>query len=135
VSDERALPENASLRYLKLEAKRRLTAGEFPTLHASQLAVAREHGQPSWSALKDLIAARGQQDGRALAQLKWIVGRFRDSAEDGWTAPDEEELREHFTDQFLANVPPDRLVAIFAAAPTELREELMVISSSPFTAQ
>ena len=129
------LPENASLRYLKLEAKRRHAAGEFPTLQASQLAVAREHGQPSWSALKDLIAARGQQDGRALAQLKWIVGRFRDAAEDGWTAPDEEELREHFTDRFLAHVTPDRLVAIFTAAPSELRQELVVIASLPFTAQ
>jgi CubicO group peptidase (beta-lactamase class C family) len=135
VSDERTLPANASLRYLKLEAKRRLTAGEFPTLHASQRAVAREHGQPSWSALKDLIAARGRPDGRALTQLKWIVARFRDSAEDGWTAPDEEELREHFTDRFLANVPPDRLIAVFTAAPTELRAELVVVSSSPFTAQ
>jgi CubicO group peptidase (beta-lactamase class C family) len=135
VSSQRGLPENASLRYLKLEAKRRLTAGEFPTLHASQLAVAREHGQPSWSALKDLIAARGQQDGRALAQLKWILGRFRDSAEDGWTAPDEEELRRHFTDRFLANVPPHQVVAVFTAAPAELRQELVVVTSSPFTVQ
>jgi CubicO group peptidase (beta-lactamase class C family) len=135
VSSQRALPENASLRYLKLEAKRRLTAGEFPTLHAAQLAVAREHGQPSWGALKDLIAAPGRAGGRALTQLKWIVGRFRDSAEDGWTAPDEEELRRHFTDRFLANVPPDQVVAVFTAAPGELREELVVVASSPFTVQ
>jgi hypothetical protein len=32
VSGERALPEQASLRYLKLEAKRRRAAGEFATL-------------------------------------------------------------------------------------------------------
>jgi CubicO group peptidase (beta-lactamase class C family) len=135
VSGQRALPEHASLRYLKVEAKRRLAAGEFPTLHAAQLAVAREHGQPSWSALKDLVAARGPHDGRALAQLKWIVDRFRDSPEDGWTAPDKEELRRHFTDQFLANVPPDQVVAVFTAAPSELHEELVVVASSPFTAQ
>ena len=135
VSGQRALPENASLRYLKLEAKRRHAAGEFPTLHASQLAVAREHGQPSWGALKDLVAARGPQDGRALAQLKWIAGRFRDAAEDGWTEPDEEELRAHFTDQFLASVPPDRLVAIFTAGASEMREELVVIASAPFSVQ
>ena len=134
MSDQRALPENANLRYLKLEAKRRLGAGEFPTLHAAQLAVAREHGQPSWRALKDLIEARGP-DGRALAQLKWIVGRFRDAAEDGWTAPGEEELREHFTDRFLADVTPDRLVAMFTAAPSELSEELVVVLNFPFTAQ
>lgn len=135
VSSKRALPENASLRYLKLEAKRRLTAGEFLTLHASQLAVAREHGQPSWSALKDLIAARGPQGGRALAQLTWIVDRFRDCAEDGWTAPDEEELREHFTDRFLADVTLDRLVTLCTAVPGQLREEPVTIASSPFTAQ
>ena len=46
VSGERALPEQASLRYLKVEAKRRRAAGEFPTLHHAQLAIAREHGQP-----------------------------------------------------------------------------------------
>jgi len=135
VRSQRPLPEHASLRYLKLEAKRRLTAGEFPTLHASQFAVAREHGQPSWSALKDLIAARGQQDGRALAQVKWIVGRFRDSAGDGWTAPDEEELQRHFTDQFLANVPPHQVISVFTAASAELREELVVVTSSPLTVQ
>jgi CubicO group peptidase (beta-lactamase class C family) len=135
VSSERALPEHASLRYLKLEAKRRLAAGEFPTLHDAQRAVAREHGQPSWSALKDLIAARDQHNGRALAQLRWIVGRFRDSVEDGWTSPDEEELREHFTDQFLANVPPHQVVTTFTAASAELRQELLVVTSSPFVAQ
>ena len=134
VSGQRALPEQASLRHLKLEAKRRLAAGEFPTLHAAQLGVAREHGQPSWSALKSAVEASGPAAGHAVAQLRWIVGRFRDAAEDGWTAPDAAELREHFTDQFLAHVPPDRLVAIFTAVPNELREELEVTVSSPFTA-
>ena len=36
VSGERALPEQASLRYLKLEAKRRRAAGEFTSLHHAQ---------------------------------------------------------------------------------------------------
>src|SRR6185312_13672849 len=38
----RALPARPSLRHLKLEAKRRLAAGEFGTLHAAQTAIARE---------------------------------------------------------------------------------------------
>jgi CubicO group peptidase (beta-lactamase class C family) len=135
VSGQRALPEQASLRHLKLEAKRRLAAGEFPTLHAAQLAVAREHGQPSWSALKSAVEASGPAGGRAVAQLRWIAGRFRDAAEDGWTAPDVAELREHFTDEFLDHVPPDRLVATFAAVPGELRQELEVTASTLFTAQ
>ena len=48
----RPLPGRPNLRYLKLEAKRRLGAGEFPALHDAQLAIAWEHGQPSWAALK-----------------------------------------------------------------------------------
>jgi hypothetical protein len=44
VSGERALPAQASLRYLKVEAKRRHAAGEFASLHLAQLAIAREHG-------------------------------------------------------------------------------------------
>ena len=47
----RPLPGQPSLRYLKLEARRRLAADEFTTLHDAQLAIAREHGQPSWTAL------------------------------------------------------------------------------------
>ena len=40
----RSLPAQPSLRYLRLEAKRRLAAGEFVTLHDAQSAIAREHG-------------------------------------------------------------------------------------------
>jgi hypothetical protein len=43
----RTLPARPSLRHLKLEAKRRLAAGEFVTLHAAQTAIAREHGLSS----------------------------------------------------------------------------------------
>ena len=77
----RALPEQPSLRHLKLEAKRRLAAGEFGTLHGSQLAIAREHEQPSWTALKAAVDARGTADGRAVEQLRWIATRFGDAAE------------------------------------------------------
>jgi CubicO group peptidase (beta-lactamase class C family) len=135
VSGQRALPEQPSLRHLKLEAKRRLAAGEFSTLHRSQLAVAREHGQPSWAALKAAVDASGPAEGRAVEQLRWIAARFGDAAEQDWTAPGDRELREHFTDDFLSHVTPERLIAIFTAAPSELREELVVVASTPFTAQ
>ena len=52
------LPARPSLRHLKLEAKRRLAAGEFATLHDAQAAIAREHGLPSWARLKQACAAR-----------------------------------------------------------------------------
>ena len=78
MSDQpRPLPGQPSLRYLKLEARRRLAAGEFGTLHDAQLAIAREHGQPSWTALKQLIETRLAQPGHpALTHLQWVISRF-----------------------------------------------------------
>ncbi len=60
----RSLPVRPSLRFLKLEAKRRLAAGEFTALHEAQAAVAREHGLPSWADLKQACARRPER-GRA----------------------------------------------------------------------
>ena len=68
-SHSRSLPDRPSLRFLKLEARERLAAGEFATLHDAQLAIAREHGPPSWAALKQLIAAQPHPDGHALGQV------------------------------------------------------------------
>jgi len=138
VSDERTLPEQASLRHLKLEAKRRRAAGEFATLHDAQRAVAREHGQRSWAALKEAVgaaAAAAGREGHALGQLRWIAARFRGAGEPGWDAPGEEELREHFTEQFLASFRPGQLVARIAEVAPAMREELIVIMDGPFTAQ
>lgn len=132
------LPGQASLRYLKLEAKRRLAAGEFGALHQAQLAIAREHGQPNWAALKDAVTERASaegRDGHALAQLRWIKARFSGMDEPGWLTPGMEELRAHFTDEFLASVTPERLVTRISELAPELRAELTVISDTPFTAQ
>ncbi len=71
----RALLDRPNLRYLRLEAKRRLAAGEFATLHDAQAAIAREHGQPSWAALKQLV-----QTGPARTGLRGLPtgSRLRD---------------------------------------------------------
>jgi CubicO group peptidase (beta-lactamase class C family) len=131
----RLLPGQPSLRYLKLEAKRRLAAGEFPTLHDAQLAVAREHGMPSWAALRQVISGDLQPESYALAQLRWIIARFRDADQPGWTAPDSGEMRQHFDDAILAVVPVDQLVAETARMAADLREELVVHSQSPLQAR
>jgi CubicO group peptidase (beta-lactamase class C family) len=138
VSGERALPERPSLRYLKLEAKQRHAAGEFPTLHDAQLAIAREHGRPGWAALREAVdaaVAAAAGEGHALARLRWIIARFRGAGEPGWLAPDEEELREHFTATFLTAVPPDRLFAVIAEMGPALRAELTVGADRPFLAE
>src|SRR4029077_16526688 len=92
----RTLPARPSLRHLKLEAKRRLAAGEFATLHDAQTAIAREHGLPGWPRLKQACAqavsaqASADQEGPALAHLRWFVGRFSGADRPGWTPPGED---------------------------------------------
>jgi CubicO group peptidase (beta-lactamase class C family) len=129
----RALPDRPSLRYLRLEAKRRLAAGEFPVLHDAQAAIAREHGLPSWAVLKQ-ACTQPEQDGHALAQLRWLISRFSAADRTGWTAPAQDELREHFDDRFLAVVPVGSLVAQLSRAAADLRTELIVIGQAPLEA-
>ena len=85
VSDQpRSLPDRPSLRYLKLEAKRRLAAGEFESLHLAQLAIAREHQQPSWTALKEAIEAQSDPAVPALTHVRWALSRFSLAGRPGW---------------------------------------------------
>ncbi len=92
MSDQtRVFPEQPNLRFLKLEAKRRLAAGEFATLHDAQLAVAREHGLSSWAALKEFVTA---DMSLALPQVRWLIARFQGADGPGWAPPDDDELRE-----------------------------------------
>jgi hypothetical protein len=76
----RSLPEQPNLRFLKLEAKRRLATGEFGTLHDAQLAVAREHGLSSWTVLKETVTADHEEPSLALAQVRWLITRFQGAA-------------------------------------------------------
>jgi CubicO group peptidase (beta-lactamase class C family) len=100
----RSLPVRPSLRHLKLEAKRRLAAGEFVTLHDAQAAIAREHGLPSWARLKQACAQNGAAgDGPALGHLRWIVERFSGADGPGWTPPGE-----RITDPRLKAARPSR---------------------------
>lgn len=131
--EPRSLPIRPSLRYLRLEAKGRLAAAEFATLHDAQAAVAREHGLPSWAALKRRI--QQDTDSHALAQLHWVITRFSAADQPGWTAPDGDELRAHFDDRFLRVIAPDELTVQIAKAAADLRGELTVIARAPLEAQ
>jgi CubicO group peptidase (beta-lactamase class C family) len=124
--DFRGLPDRLSLRHSKLEAKRRLAAGEFTTLHDAQLALAREHGMSSWAALKEHIAAAEAGHGRALAQVRWVLGRFARAGAPGWAAPSRDELGEHFTERFLGFASPDEIARALAGLADRLSEDLMV---------
>jgi len=133
MSGPRRLPSRPSLRYLQLEAKRRLAAGEFAALHDAQAAIAREHGLPSWAALKQRID--DPPESHALAQLRWVISRFAGAGTPGWTAPGEEELGEHFTAAVLAAVPAGRLVEGISRIAPDLRGELTVVRSTETEAQ
>lgn len=126
----RTLPDRPSLRYLKLEAKRRLADGEFATLHDAQLAIAREHGEPSWARLKQRVVA---DDSYPLAHLRWIIARFRDAGRPGWPPVGDGELREHFAEDVLA-AAPDLREQLAAAAP-DMRADLIVKNAGPYRAQ
>jgi hypothetical protein len=127
----RDLPDRLSLRHSKLEAKRRLAAGEFTTLHDAQLAVAREHGMSSWTALKEHIAAAEAEHGPALAQVRWVFGRYGEVGTPEWTAPSRDELSEHVTEHFLTLVPPETAAAILRSVAPKLREDLVLIDAGP----
>jgi CubicO group peptidase (beta-lactamase class C family) len=131
LSDQsRALPDRPSLRYLKLEAKRRLAAGEFATLHQAQLAIAREHGLSSWAALKEHIEGPVSH---AVTQVRWAMSRFAAAGTPEWAPPDEEELHRHFDDRYLSLVPPDWLTRLFSTVAEQLRDGLSDVRAEPLS--
>jgi CubicO group peptidase (beta-lactamase class C family) len=125
----RSLPGRPSLRHLKLEAKRRLATGEFPSLHEAQVAIAREHGLPNWTALKQRVC--DAPESHALDQLRWVIARFSGAGEPGWTAPAEDELRLHFDERFLSVIPPPALIATISNVAADLRGDLVVLGQTP----
>ena len=145
----RPLPGQPNLRYLKLEARRRLAAGEFTTLHDAQLAIAREHGQPSWTALKQLIESRLDELGHpALTQLRWLISRFGNADTPGWAAPADSELSEHLTggqlrehltgdvlDRYLRHDVTSKAVTTLTRLAAIWREGLVVIQDDPLHAR
>lgn len=112
-----------------------MKSGEFPALYEAQLAIAREHGQPSWATLKELVCGQSQPESRALSQLRWIKSRFADAGAPGWAAPDDQELRLHFHDEFLTRVGVDKLVETITGMAVDLREEVVVADFSPLAVQ
>lgn len=131
MSDQtRELPDQPNLRFLKLEAKRRLAAGEFATLHDAQLAVAREHGLSSWAVLKETVTADQAEQNPALAQVRWLISRFRDADGGSWVRPADEEMGEHFTGEFLLQVPPETMIDILTKTAASFREDLVSIKDT-----
>jgi CubicO group peptidase (beta-lactamase class C family) len=128
----RSLPGRPNLRHLKLEAKRRVAAGEFSSLHDAQVAIAWEHGLSSWTSLKQLVCAQAGQDSHALDQLRWVIFRFAGADESGWVAPGEDELSQHFSASFLAAIPPPALISAISKVTADLRDgELVVLRQNP----
>jgi CubicO group peptidase (beta-lactamase class C family) len=131
----RVLPGWPSLRHLKLEAKRRVATGEFAALWEAQLVIAREHGLPSWRALRELVARESARASRALPHLRWVESRFRESGKPGWMPPDAHELRQHFTENLLGRVAsPSQLIETITGVAADLREGYTFTAVGPLTA-
>jgi CubicO group peptidase (beta-lactamase class C family) len=141
----RSLPGRPSLRHLKLEAKRRLAAGEFPALHDAQVAIAREHGLPTWAALKqrvcetpdktpDKTPGETPDTSHALDQLRWIIARFKEADQQAWTPPSDDELSQHFDERFLAMLPPPALIKTIGKMAADLRGDPVVLGQTPVQA-
>lgn len=130
----RVLPGRPSLRHLKLEAKRRVAAGECAALWEAQLVIAREHGLPSWRALRELIAGKSARQNRALPHLRWVESRFRESGRPGWVPPDACELRQHFTGDLLGRATsPGQLIETITRVAADLREGYAFTAVGPRT--
>lgn len=125
----RDLPDNPSIRHLKLQAKRRLAAGEFRTLHDAQLALAREHGMRSWPELKRHVAAAAAEECHALEQTRWVLQRYAGADAAGWIPPSLGELSEHFTELFLRVVRPETLAETLGSVAAELRQDLIPVEA------
>ena len=130
----RSLPGRPSLRHLKLEAKRRLAAGEFPALHDAQVAIAREYGLPTWAALKQRVCEQEEQASHALDQLRWIIARFKEADQQAWIPPGDDELSRHFDERFLAMLPPPALIKTIAKMAADLRGDPVVLGQTPVQA-
>ena len=124
----RALPDQPNLRYLKVEAKRRLAAGEFASLHDAQLTIAREHGMSSWTALKTAIDGRSAP---VVRHLNWLTERFQGAESSSWVAPEADELREHFDDRYLDLVPAETLIRTLRLVAPAFGAELVVAEARP----
>lgn len=128
----RSLPDQPSLRFLRLEARRRLAAGEFTALWEAYLAIAREHGFSSWTALKQVVVSDSQPDPdeAVLDHLSWVVSRMAGASEPDWTPPAGQELAEHFEQSFLDRKISGRLIEAMTAMARAgwLRDEVTVIT-------
>ena len=83
----------------------------------------------SWAALKEHIAAEAEH-GHALAQVRWVFGRYGEADAPGWTAPSRDELSEQVTGHLLTLVPPKAAAAILGGVAPKLREDQSVPTES-----
>jgi CubicO group peptidase (beta-lactamase class C family) len=60
-----------------------------------------------------------------------VISRFGGAGEPGWTVPADDELREHFTSDYLSPEITGLLVAMFTRRAARLREELVVTFDDP----
>ncbi len=83
----------------------------------------------SWAALKEHVVEAGAEHDHALAQVRWVFGRYAGADAPGWTAPSRGELSEHFTERFLALISPESIAKILGGMAARLSEALVVVDA------
>jgi phospholipase C len=53
------------------------------------------------TALKQFISGQATVKSHALPHLEWVIARFAGAENPAWTAPGEQELRRHFSEEVL----------------------------------
>ena len=131
----RTLPARPSLRHPTAEARRRVKSGEFP--RSMMLSWPPRASMASRAGLgsRNSSAVSPSRKAAPCRGLRWILSRFADADDPGWAAPDDQELRPHVDDEFLARVGVGRLVEPIAGIAADPRQEYGVTGMSPLTTQ
>ena len=130
----RSLPDQPSLRYLKLEARRRLAAGEFPPC--------TRRSSPSRVSMAFRAGRRSSWPSATASQTRTrTCSIISAGSSPGWRArasrtglrPQNKNLAEHFEQSYLDRVTPGRLIEGLSgmARNWSLGDEVTVITERP----
>jgi len=131
----RTLPARPSLRHLTAEARRRVKSGEFSRSMKLSWPSRASMGSRAGLGSRNSSAVSPSRKAAPCRRLRWILFRFADADDPGWAAPDDQELRPHVDDEFLARVGVGRLVEPIAGIAADPRQEYGVTGMSPLTTQ
>jgi len=89
----------------------------------------------SWAALNQHIAAAEAEQGHALAQVRWVFGRYGEPARRDGPHRDRDDFSEHVTEDLLALVPARTVAMFLGGMRSKLRETWFSSMRTPSSAR